>query len=229
MPRQAARENRPTTCFTVRTFLSMARHLTVSTMTLARRVDETFRKLSDGQAEAPAVPYREPCELDGAGARPSWPAQGRVRDAPARPDPASGSLGQTLGRSLHRLGRRRTSRARLPRPLRVPDRHQQYPHRRPRRPGRDHPPQAPQVQPVADHPPPWPRVHAPVPAARPAHKVRYFGLWHHTRREQAARGRLLLQLARPTTGRQAEAIEVAADPAAGQAQPQICRRCKQAS
>src|SRR4051794_40093511 len=69
MPRQAARENRPTTCFTVRTFLSMARHLTVSTMTLARRVDESFGKLSDGQAEAPAVPYREPCELDGAGVR----------------------------------------------------------------------------------------------------------------------------------------------------------------
>jgi hypothetical protein len=54
------------------------------------------------------------------------------------------------------------------------------------------------------------------------HKVRYFGLWHHTRREQAARARLLLQLAGPTTARHAEAIEVAADPPADRAQPQIC-------
>jgi hypothetical protein len=59
------------------------------------------------------------------------------------------------------------------------------------------------------------------------HKVRYFGLWHHTRREQAARARLLLQLARPPTARHAEAIEAAANPPAGQAQPQICPRCKQ--
>jgi hypothetical protein len=59
------------------------------------------------------------------------------------------------------------------------------------------------------------------------HKVRYFGLWHHTRREQAARARLLLQLARPPTARHAEAIEAAANPPAGQAQPQICPSCKQ--
>ena len=59
------------------------------------------------------------------------------------------------------------------------------------------------------------------------HKVRYFGLWHHTRREQAARARLLLQLARPTTARHSEAIEAAADTPADQAQPQICPRCKQ--
>ncbi len=44
------------------------------------------------------------------------------------------------------------------------------------------------------------------------HKVRYFGLWHHTRREQAARVRLLLQLDRPATACHAEAIEVTASP-----------------
>ena len=31
------------------------------------------------------------------------------------------------------------------------------------------------------------------------HKIRYYGLWHPSRREQAARARLLLQLDQPTT------------------------------
>ena len=59
------------------------------------------------------------------------------------------------------------------------------------------------------------------------HKVRYFGLWHPTKREQAARARLLLLPAhRPlATPRRSRSLP---DPPTGQAQqPQICPRCKQ--
>jgi hypothetical protein len=62
------------------------------------------------------------------------------------------------------------------------------------------------------------------------HKVRYFGLWHHTRREQAARARLLLQLHRPATERSAQTVQTAADPAADRARPdasQTCPCCRQ--
>ena len=60
------------------------------------------------------------------------------------------------------------------------------------------------------------------------HKVRYFGLWHHTKRERAARARLLLHLDRPATLRHAEAIEDAAEAPTHHAQsdaPRICPRC----
>ena len=62
------------------------------------------------------------------------------------------------------------------------------------------------------------------------HKVRYFGLWHHSRREQAARVRLLLQLERPVCERSAETVSTAADPAADRTCPetnQICPYCRQ--
>ena len=63
------------------------------------------------------------------------------------------------------------------------------------------------------------------------HKVRYFGLWHHARREQAARARLLLQLDRSAAAaRHDETVEVAAGAATDRARPdgpQICPCCRQ--
>ena len=60
------------------------------------------------------------------------------------------------------------------------------------------------------------------------HKVRYFGLWHPTRREQAARARLLLQLERPATERSAATVEAAAriDRSPSATAP-ICPCCRQ--
>jgi len=57
------------------------------------------------------------------------------------------------------------------------------------------------------------------------HKVRYFGLWHHTKREQAARIRLLLKLGPPATLRHVEAIQDTADPRTRHAQPDGPRSC----
>ena len=46
------------------------------------------------------------------------------------------------------------------------------------------------------------------------HKVRYYGLWHASRREHAARARLLLQLQRPTDpGRRHQSSETTGDAA----------------
>jgi predicted Zn-ribbon and HTH transcriptional regulator len=62
------------------------------------------------------------------------------------------------------------------------------------------------------------------------HKVRYFGLWHHSRREQAARVRLLLQLETPAPARSAETVRTAADPAADRLGPEtghLCPCCRQ--
>ena len=62
------------------------------------------------------------------------------------------------------------------------------------------------------------------------HKVRYFGLWHHSRREQAARVRFLLQLETPAPARSAETVRTAADPAADRLGPQtghLCPCCRQ--
>jgi hypothetical protein len=62
------------------------------------------------------------------------------------------------------------------------------------------------------------------------HKVRYFGLWHPTRREQAAGARLLLRLERPAAERSAETVRTAADPAADRARPEagpVCPCCRQ--
>ena len=59
---------------------------------------------------------------------------------------------------------------------------------------------------------------------RGLHKVRYFGLWHPTRREHAARARLLL-LERPAMRRRAATIEEAAGPSAGQIDPTRRRTC----
>ena len=57
------------------------------------------------------------------------------------------------------------------------------------------------------------------------HKVRYFGLWHPARREQAARARLLLQLDRPATTRHAEPVEDAADLVSNRLRPDEPRTC----
>lgn len=59
------------------------------------------------------------------------------------------------------------------------------------------------------------------------HKVRYFGLWHHTKREQAARIRLLLQLDPSATPHQAETSEAIkdAEPRTYLPQPAGARRC----
>jgi hypothetical protein len=66
------------------------------------------------------------------------------------------------------------------------------------------------------------------------HKVRYFGLWHPTRREHAARARLLLRLERTAApSRDARPTETAEQtPAASAAddrrlEPRICPRCKE--
>jgi hypothetical protein len=59
---------------------------------------------------------------------------------------------------------------------------------------------------------------------RGLHKVRYFGLWHPTRREHAARARLLL-LDRPAMRRRAATIEEAAGLSAGQIDPTRRRTC----
>ncbi len=83
-------------------------------------------------------------------------------------------------------GERRAGGARLSRPLRLPRRDHQHPHRRPRRRGCRHPPQASQIQSLADHQHPRPGVHAPLPPARPA--------------EGSAQGPLL----RPLASRQAQ-------------------------
>jgi hypothetical protein len=62
------------------------------------------------------------------------------------------------------------------------------------------------------------------------HKVRYFGLWHPARREQAARARLLLQLERPAVTHHAETVVADADPSHDPVRPQeprICPCCQQ--
>ena len=62
------------------------------------------------------------------------------------------------------------------------------------------------------------------------HKVRYFGLWHPAKREQAARARLLLQLDNPAITHNAEMVENAADPTSDHVQPdepRICPCCRQ--
>ena len=60
------------------------------------------------------------------------------------------------------------------------------------------------------------------------HKVRYFGLWHPSKREHVARARLLLLLGHPATPRQAEMSAAATSPATGAAassEPRICPCC----
>jgi hypothetical protein len=60
------------------------------------------------------------------------------------------------------------------------------------------------------------------------HKVRYFGLWHPVRHEQATRVRQFLLLERPSIVEQSEQNESAAAPAANRPQagePGICPRC----
>ena len=60
------------------------------------------------------------------------------------------------------------------------------------------------------------------------HKVRYFGLWHPSKREHTARARLLLLLGHPATPRQAERSAAATGPATGAAassEPRICPCC----
>jgi hypothetical protein len=66
------------------------------------------------------------------------------------------------------------------------------------------------------------------------HKVRYYGLWHPSRREHAARARLLLQLQHPTDpGAEARAPEMTADAAdrTGDHAPcperRVCPCCKE--
>ena len=71
----------------------------------------------------------------------------------------------------HRLGQRRTGRARLPRPLRLSHRSHQRPDRRSRRPNGHHPIQGTQDRPTANLPTERRRIHAPLPPARAAARV----------------------------------------------------------
>jgi len=57
------------------------------------------------------------------------------------------------------------------------------------------------------------------------HKVRYFGLWHASKRECAARARLLLQLDPPSNPRPAKASEEASKPEQADG-PQVCPCCR---
>jgi hypothetical protein len=59
------------------------------------------------------------------------------------------------------------------------------------------------------------------------HKVRYFGLWHPAKREQAARVRLLLQLDGPIEPDTAAAHDGRADEPASRDEQPICPCCKQ--
>lgn len=64
------------------------------------------------------------------------------------------------------------------------------------------------------------------------HKVRYFGLWHHSKRDRAAQARLLLELERPAWRAPEPAAPIAnhhgaaqAPAASTSAQPRICPCC----
>jgi hypothetical protein len=66
------------------------------------------------------------------------------------------------------------------------------------------------------------------------HKIRYYGLWHPSRREQAARARLLLQLDQPTAQDGAASVSEPRDdatdpsPASDKVEPvRICPSCKE--
>jgi hypothetical protein len=66
------------------------------------------------------------------------------------------------------------------------------------------------------------------------HKIRYYGLWHSSRREQAARARLLLDLNRPATSGDATSASkpgndtTAKSPASGSTEKvRICPSCKE--
>ena len=59
------------------------------------------------------------------------------------------------------------------------------------------------------------------------HKVRYFGLWHPARRQQAARVRLLLHLDGPIAPATVAAVDDRADDRAQPDERPICSRCKQ--
>ena len=66
------------------------------------------------------------------------------------------------------------------------------------------------------------------------HKVRYYGLWHPTRREHAHRARLMLLLDRPATPssatRSTETVDRATDRSANHTpfdETRICPRCQQ--
>jgi hypothetical protein len=65
------------------------------------------------------------------------------------------------------------------------------------------------------------------------HKIRYFGLWHPSQREQAARARLLLQLDRPADpGVTASASwtpddAIARSPASSSTEEARCPSCKE--
>ena len=130
--------------------------------------------------------------------------RGRFRAAVRRSVPGADrsrrGLAQALGRPHHRLGRGRAGRARLSRPLRLPHRHHQPPHRRPRRRNRHLPIQRPEGRPDPDLPCPgheFMRRFLQHVLPNGFHKVRYFGLWHPSRRSQATRVRHALRLDRP--------------------------------
>jgi hypothetical protein len=66
------------------------------------------------------------------------------------------------------------------------------------------------------------------------HKVRYYGLWHASRREHAAQARLLLELQRPTDpGLEAPSSEASGDTVDRSGEPaptaerRACPCCKQ--
>jgi Putative transposase len=160
----------------------------------------------------------------------------RAGQAPSRFGFTRGNLVQAVGRPMHPLGRRRRGCTALSCPLRLPRRHHQqrivnldangvtlrHKHRASNR---------------------WRTIHLTghefirrflqhvLPKG--LHKVRYYGLWHSTRREHAAQTRLLLLLQR----RGSSELEAPSSPTIGDAadrpdnptlptEPLICPHCK---
>jgi hypothetical protein len=145
-------------------------------------------------------------------------------------------MAQTLDRPHHAMGRGRASRARLPRPLRLPRRHHQLPHRRPRRRRRDDPLQQRKFARwrtcrIAGNELMRRFLQHVVPKG--FHKVRYFGLWHPAKRDLAACARLMLLLDQPAPSATTAECPPATDTNHGEApgdprsaQPQTCSRCQ---
>ena len=132
-----------------------------------------------------------------ANSKPCSPTSAQTWSPPLPPGPSPGSSTSTIGGKARR-------RAALSRTIRIPRRHHQHAHRRARRPHRHHPLQEAQIIALAHLPHARPRIRSPFPPARSPkglHKVRYFGLWHPSKRQHAAQARLLLELERTTPPR----------------------------
>ena len=171
---------------------------------------------------APSLP--SPCALPGdrrrrIGRRPAsasgaqrlsgsvhGPCQARARQArsgagpaPPRSGLARGDMVEALGCPLHCLGGRRSGRTALPGRLRLPCCDHQHPHRWPRPEGVTfrHKHRASnrwRTTRLSGHE--FMRRFLQHVLPKGLHKVRYYGLWHWSRREHAAQARLLLELQR---------------------------------